>query len=153
MAAIYKPMRSYAGPTRDMPPSIPVIDPGMGDKRAPLFGCAAGRRNNSCYCSVVNNGRVRVNFDAVKVQIAAGYWLTRPLHIAEDDAIDRQSRDVRPYGDPVVREGEEAIDILLFGEQPIILFGLPDLTLHRRKVCDVQSSHTGLLTRPSQAPS
>ena len=73
-----------------------------------------------------------MHLDAMKVHLVGGYRLTRALHVTEMGPVDWRLRNMRPYGHPVMRERNEPFDIASPGEKPVILLGLPDLTLLRR---------------------
>ena len=73
-----------------------------------------------------------MHFDAVKVHLAGGHRLTCALHLPEVSSVDWQWHNMRPYDDPVMRESKESFNVALFGKHPVMLFGLPDLTLLRR---------------------
>ena len=73
-----------------------------------------------------------MHLDAVKAQLVGGYRLTCALHVTEVGAVDWRWRNMRPYGDPIVSEHKEPFDVAFSGEKPVILLGLPDLTLLRR---------------------
>src|SRR6516225_8782923 len=126
------------------PPCIAVLEPGMHDARLPA-GCCIGLcdaiGNDG---GVVNNGRIAVHLNSVKTQFirSDGVALTACSSVfAESGAIHRRWRDVWPYGYPVVRERDQSLSIAFFDERPIFLLGLPDLTLLRGKICDIQRGH------------
>jgi hypothetical protein len=48
---------------------------------------------------------------------------------------------LRPYSHPAVCECNHPFSVALPDEGPIILFGLPDLALLRREVCNIQCGH------------